>query len=442
MNARAAVALAIAIYLPILGRLVPALASLPTNLTNYGLIVAALTALSSSVAHKTWRRGFVSQNPALSAILGIILAANIVKALMADLGPFDTVQQFRNNTAGVLYGVFVGVVFASRVHRAAREFFIDKFAIAVSILLLVQGTLSILESYSGTPLADYSSETLTQLERRDMVAALGFQWLQDLGLRTVFTGLMGQHNRFGGMLIVLNLLFLLQLVRTRRAYYAGLVAFCLFLSVGNTTRTSIVALALSDVIVLPTVYFNNRWRKIAVGLGLVGLVLGLSLEVLGTASAKIGGTDSMFSRLDFWRFLLDRYRDEISSGGGAWTLLTGMDYEATRAISYEYSGVSGRSFENDFVGLMATYGVLGICVIGTTLGGIAVHLMRRGDTEQPVLLALMVSLLVSSATLDLNLRSQNLPLIVLVWLGATQVGREAQVALTRTWKRGQTWMPC
>lgn len=414
------VGLILAIYFPIFGRVIPAMAALPFNLINYGLvlcfgvgIVSLFGVRHAPATESPWFRW-------VSRFFALLLAQYFVRVLIPDQTAYDVGQAFRNHSAGIFFAVTTMLLIRRELllNRRTGALF-ETAALVLSVALLLQGIGSMVESRRGQFLGEYEQEQTMALEGRNLLAALGDARLERLGFNLAFTGLMGQHNRFGTMLIYVNLIFLIQLLRSRNPYYLGMVGFVALLAVGNTTKTAIGAIALSDVLLLPAVYSTIRWLRVT--MLIVGFVVGGTVygPKIVEAVTTLGVEGSWLSRLDYWVYLREEWLRLLPESPLA--ILFGLPFGALAQLSVGYNEVINKSFESEFLACLFRDGLVGTVAYVTLLVGAAVSIRRHTGQARLTLIALNVCLLLSSFLMDFQLRYHNVTLICLILYGAYEL---------------------
>lgn len=401
-----------AIFFPIFGKAIPRIAALPGNLMNYGLIVCVGVAAASFFGV---RRSATDELPWfkwLFRFLVLLLAQYSVRLIITDVSSYEVGQAFRNFSSGVFYGLAALLLIRRELalHRRGGRLF-DAFALLLSVAVLFQGLGSMVESRRGEYLGDYEQDVNATLESRNLLTALGDERIDRLGFSLAFTGLMGQHNRYGSMLIYLNLIFLIQLLRTRSPYYLGMVGFTALLAIGNTTKTSIAAIALSNIVLLPAIYSNVRWLRVSLVTAVV-LVGGIAYgQKLTEAVYATGGEGSMLSRIDYWIYLKDqwlRLLPDMPVG-----ILFGLPFGTLTQLSVGYNELLNKSFENEFVAMLFRDGVVGAFAYVALIVGLLVSQRKLSGQSRLAALALVACVLLSSLLMDFQLRYHNVVFICL-----------------------------
>lgn len=412
-----------AIYLPILGPILPMLSALPTNLINYGTLLAVSAAgLAVMKKRRPVRRTVATA--LFAAFLGYLFVVLTFKLLLSPGELRTTIQLYRLHVAGIVYA-FSSLVVVQRLPdlRMAGRFLVV-FAGGLSILVLIQGGLSFMESVQGVLLGDYTTELASELGRRDLVSEVGYRPLQASGLRLAFTGLMGQHNRFGSLLVLCNLVFLARFLWARNLSYVVMLVVVLVLAILNTTRTSILAIVVTDLMMLPLLIPGFRWLRPVLVAGILVAGGWLLRERLAPALVSTGALTSWVFRVEFWAYSIREYA--YFSSSNPFTFTFGPGFESMRNISMAFSSVQARSFESEFLAMLFRGGVLGSVAYGLLLCGLGLQGLRLREQARWYLWALLASVVVTSLTLDLNLRFHNAPLLVIAWyLGAFALNHDA-----------------
>ena len=206
----------IALYFPMFGKIIPGIAELPYNFANYGIVLLLIL-----VAANIFRSKRISKfEGGVILIFGIYYVLNLWYKGIAN----GFVQELSAKSAGVFMGILILILLNQYKINNVKYVFYNRLTFFLGIALIFQFLISFYESKLGYTLGIYeikvySSGAFTNdyplYGTRDLFLLFGLTSQQLFGLNFPFTGLIGQHNGFGTMLLFYNLLFLISFVKTK-----------------------------------------------------------------------------------------------------------------------------------------------------------------------------------------------------------------------------------
>jgi hypothetical protein len=227
-------------------------------------------------------------------------------------------------------------------------------------MLFLQILLSLIESASGTLLGDYEiskradgTSIIVSAEGRDLLTLFGLSQIDLFGFEIAFTGLIGQHNAFGIMLVFYNVFFLAQYEKNRNKFRLIPCLLIILALIGNGTRSAILIVLFTNFL-----YFfysiKNKMLKISTAFLLVlPLTIMLKSNPYGSIIKWYYQSDSLAARLLLWEQLPLKPNDLFG-------FLFGRTIQDISLWIIKIGGVVKVSFESEFANLYLMTGFIGV----------------------------------------------------------------------------------
>lgn len=410
-----AIAIAIIFAFPIVGQIIPGIRDLPGNLNTYSFAILMLfytyALLMCAKAGKGKLLGRFQTAIVIFCSYGICLFS--LKFLLSPISR-ETFQLFRERTLGLFLAstLCLFIAMARRRNRANR--FCGYFIGGVVVLFVIQFACSMIESRTGQIFEKNSDEVLTNLDYRDLLLTDSGGGMHELGFNYGFSGLLGQANRFGVMLVFYNLLFMTQLRSQFRWIFGSLMGLVLLAALLNTTKTSIGTIAVTDLLYFT--FQGGRTRILRIVL-VFGSFLVVAIPFAGVVSEYAlkdkGGSNNLVLRAEHWQRLWDYYR--VNGLTNPSNVLFGFDMSHLSSDGAATDAAFQGSFENEFLLLLFNFGLLGLSIFLISFFGVPLSSFRLvSKFNRAVYLLLPLSLLICSLTMDCQTRWYTLPLIAMV----------------------------
>lgn len=357
-------------YFPMFGKIVPAFEGIfRFNYAKYSMIFFVVSCAYAVIRNGTIRR-------LDGAALGLfVLNGYVVLDMLSKAWWVGGFQGGINLSAGFILSTFV-IIYISQLPEFGRDHrLFETLAMAIGVMATLQVAISAYESWSGALLGHYDVDMVaTELSSRDVLQLLGGDQQRLFGFSFPFTGLIGQHNGFGIMLVFYNAFFLLAYECSRRPVFLLFIPVVLVGLIGNGTRSAIVLTLLLDL-----GYFYLMQRKVSLKIisGVAGFMVMMVIgpQLLQRALDFYFQANSLQVRLDLWNSILSQYFPPE----GFRAFLFGLDFEEITFIGADQSrqGTS-ISVENEFLRLYLYTGIFGF--LGFTLL-MAAQLFRRAQSN-------------------------------------------------------------
>ncbi|MBM3703115.1 MAG: hypothetical protein FJW63_09080, partial [Actinobacteria bacterium] len=340
----------LALFFPMYGRIIPGISGLPYNFVYYSIVLVGIFILWRFLADKKFTFDIkTSILPLLAFCLYYIILLES-KGLVSGL-----IRRTSDKALGVLLGLLIILVIHQSKVISKSEGFFKKLTFYIGILFLGQVCVSVFESISGNPIGNYEIKIYGGIRGRDPLAIFGLDQNAIFGFKLPFTGMIGQHNAFGNMLVFYNIIFLSQFVRNGSKYYLFLLATNIFAVIGNTTRVAIMSVLVSDIIVLIRSLKPKIVRDIlSVLLSLFFIYFIIGIQSL--AETYFPGSNSLISRFDRWVYLWEK----VILPMDLLQLAIGLNSFDIQYIGFDFIGRTMGSYENQFYQLTIFSGFIGL----------------------------------------------------------------------------------
>ncbi len=346
--------LIIALYFPMFGRVIPLISSLPYNFVNYSLLFMLIFVLITLIFNRGYEKIDKRLMPLI--IFNIYLIVNqTLKGLLNG-----SLMVYINTTAGVILSTLIIIFLTQQKQFGRNDKLFENIAKALALMLFLQIMLSMLESSSGTLLGNYEiskrpdgSSIIVGIEGRDLLNLFGMSQKGLFGFKIAFTGLIGQHNAFGIMLVFYNIFFLVQYEKKRSMYKLAPCLLILFALIGNGTRSAIMIVLLTNLI-----YFSFSIKSKMLKMSVAAmLVLPLVIILYYNMSKYILNwyyqSDSLTTRTLLWEQLPLKPKD-------LFCFFFGRTIQDLSLWVIKIGGVVKGSYESEFANLYLKTGFIGV----------------------------------------------------------------------------------
>lgn len=344
------------------GRITPIVKLLPYNFMNYSLLAMCFFISLILIINGEWRRIDRRFIPIMVFNITVIMI-QFAKGLSSVSFTFINSVE---SVAGLIFSTLTIIFFSQQKEFGKSKRFFEIIIVSVGIMLILQVFVSCIESVTNTLLGEYeiSRNTLGQgiiisSESRDVLSMIGLSQQSIFGFGIAFTGLIGQHNMFGLMLVFYNIFFLIQYQRSQRKYLLVFCAVVMFALIGNSTRAAIGITLICDYLFF---LISSKTRALKYGLCILCLFTlyagaGYFYNLLSYFYYE---SDSIASRFELWSQLplkpdglsilvFGRSLDDYIM----WALRVGNAVEG-----YTFKG----SAESEIFNLYLTYGVISLAM--------------------------------------------------------------------------------
>jgi hypothetical protein len=415
--------IAIALAIPTLGKVTPLIKDLSYNLANYSIIILIIAFLIDRIiVSRTKRIYFICPEIFLFSLY--IIAISIIKGLIGS-----DLQNGFSQSVGPLFGIIAGLhILGTKSKWKSSKRYWEIIGLCLAPLFVAQIFLSIYESIMGFTLGDYEIKIIVNNQfsnkygaiiNRDPLALVGLTLGKLIGLQMPITGLIGQHNYFGGMLVLYNLIFLIAGMRSGRRLYYGLAIIAFMAAIANTTRIGLVAIIITDIIII--------WQSIKIKHSIklyIAFIMGiLVLLYIPIIIESIMNTFEMSNtlpvRMDAWEYIYDQYTHTISLG----SIIFGWSMKMQQSWGYDYINRYMGSFENQFIAIVIRYGIPVVLLFSIIFIG-PMFAKKRIKENIYIVRLLGINVMILCITLDTLLHYSNYVLIILIYLGCAFEKRE------------------
>jgi O-antigen ligase len=304
-----------------------------------------------------------------------------------------------------LLGIELFVLFSAK-ETSYNVYLIERVMKYVLVCFYIQLILSVYESLSGSFLIHAYDEYLQvrsqdSFESRFILSNLPGPINPFTYLKLGLSGLHGQHNGWAFQLPFYNLLTAFAYIRTNKRFFLYTMILVLMAQMLNTTRTGILAIFVTDVLVYMKFFYRKKAvvRTITVvAVVAIPVFLGLSATIYNYFADYFmkGGSDTLSIRIDMWRSAIYH----LTSGG--FFLLTGLGYAEAGRLALSFVLLGGyesqlSSLENVFLDVLFLYGVIGLALF---VYFVRVLIWKRADkTYRYFNLLLVVNMMIIGMTL-------------------------------------------
>lgn len=346
--------LIIVLYFPMFGRVIPFLSFLPYNFVNYSLLFMLIFVLLTLVLN----RGLEKIDGRLIPLMVFniyVIANQILKGLLNGY-----MMVYINTTSGIILSTLIIIFFSQQRQFGRSEKLFDTITKAITIMLYLQILLSLLESVSGTLLGDYEiskrpdgTSIIVDIEGRDLLNLFGLSQKDLFGFKIAFTGLIGQHNAFGIMLVFYNIFFLVQYEKKRDNYRLVPCLLILFALIGNGTRSAIMIVLLTNFIYFSFSIKNKMLKISAASMFALSLAIVFYYNLSGYIIRWYYQSDSLTTRLLLWEQLPLKPND-------LFVFLFGRTIQDLSLWTIKIGGIVKGSYESEFANLYLKTGFIGV----------------------------------------------------------------------------------
>ena len=340
--------LIITLYFPMFGKIIPIISNLPYNFAKYSMPFIFIFILATLIINRKWEK--VDKHISKLLLFNLYYLTNLLfKGFVEDL-----FMPAINLSIGLILTTLV-IVFLSQQKEFGRDKnLFDFISTGIGIMLIHQILVSALESASGTLFGEYDINIESSIVGRDFLSIFNLNQEHLFGFSVPFTGLIGQHNGFGIMLVFYNIFFMTQYERTRKKYLLIYFILIIFALIGNGTRS-----ALFLVFVIDILFFFMLQRKsmgfVGILLIIVSLVITIAPFLYDLAVRFYFQIPSIGSRIFFWEQILSQYLIPK----GFLNLLLGMSISDIRLIGVDIVGHT-TSVESEYIRLYLYTGLFGL----------------------------------------------------------------------------------
>ena len=240
-----AVPIIITMYFPMFGKIVPFIvAYFPYNFCKYSAIFLTLFICITLLLNGRWQK---TENSIFHILL---LNIYLIITLMIKGLLENEFQASVNLSVGVILSALLIVFLCQQKEFHSSKQLFEVISKCLAIMLILQVFISMLESYYGAPFGIYEVDIIHKLYGRDLLELFNTSQTELFGFKIPFTGLIGQHNRFGIMLVFYNIYFLSRFELTQKRYYLILIMIVLIALIGNCTRSAILITLVTNFLFL------------------------------------------------------------------------------------------------------------------------------------------------------------------------------------------------
>ena len=330
------------------GKIIPIILDLPYHFTKYSMLFIFFSFMVTLLLNKKVKK----IDP---RILGVLFFNIFYFANLSIKGLFEGLFiESINYSAGLILSTLVIIFLSQQKEFGKSKKLFNLISIGINIMLILQVLISILESYSGNLFGKYDIDIIHSLEGRDFLSIFNLNQEHLFGFSVPFTGLIGQHNGFGIMLVFYNIYFMAQYERTRNKYLLIYFILIIFALIGNGTRS-----ALFLVFVIDALFFCMLQRKsmgfVGILLIIASLVITISPFLYDLAVRFYFQSPSLESRIFLWEHLLSQYLIPKNF----LNLLFGMSMSDIRLIGFDIVGHTA-SVESEYIKLYLYTGLFGL----------------------------------------------------------------------------------
>lgn len=382
--------LILSIFLPIFGRIV-----LPSSEDNW-LLRVSIAILVGYIFKNGRKLKFKILSHSTKMLLyfsGYCSLVLFVKIIISKYIPGITTL-----IEGYLFGLLIAIVLEVSGALNNYKLFIKELSKVILLLFAVQIVVSLIDSFFGINVFGFSGREIQQssyLTDRDPFQIFDFMRITLSSFSTTFTGLFNSHNTFGVMLVYYNSFFILAFGSTNKKKYLLILMSLVFVAaLLNTTRTTIIAIFISDIIYFIYRYRMRRLKQVLFLLILPFLILFPTIDIISQYFDTIG---NLAFRLAIWSSSID----SIIKSTHITYFFFGFPLSDITAMSYNTWKQDLGSFENEFIRIYLYFGLLGLISFINFFIFTIFRLSKSVDESErsfPIILGL--SILITSLSLD------------------------------------------
>ena len=330
------------------GKIIPLTSDLPYNFTKYSMLFIFIFILITLIVNKK----IIKIDTRIINLLffnifcfGILSIKGLIEGLFIESINFSS---------GLILSTLVIIFISQQKEFGRSKKYFDLISIGICIMLILQVIISALESSSGNLFGKYDIDIISTLDRRDFLSLFNFSQEKLFGFKFAFTGLIGQHNEFGIMLVFYNIFLMSHYERSRNKYLLPFFVLIIFALIGNGTRSALFTVFISDVI-----FFYVLKRKnigfLGISLMLTSVVVIISPLLFNLIVRFYFQSPSLGPRILLWKQVLSQYLTPKSY----LDLFLGLSIDNIRLIGVDILGHVA-SVESEYIRLYLYTGLLGL----------------------------------------------------------------------------------
>jgi len=403
----------LALYFPMFGKIIPGVQGLPYNFVNYSILLLLLLMITNIYRFKKIDK--------FNGGMLIVFSVYYISNLWFKGITYGFVQELSAKSAGVFMGVLILILLNLFNIDQNKDRFYKKLTLPLGIALIFQFLISFYESKLGYTLGSYEIKVYSMgaftneypaYGTRDLLLIFGLTSKQLFGLHFPFTGLIGQHNGFGTMLVFYNLLFLISFVRSRSKIFL-LFLFVVMLSIiGNTTRIALLTIIISDLLTLYFILYKKRLLKNIIIISIIITAIFYASILYERISTYLLQSNTLLSRFDIWNSIINSFR----FGLNVTQFLFGIDVKLLLTGEVAFMGGFLPSVENQFISIFLFSGIVGLILFLIVFIIYPVkNVYKSSGLEFFYLKLLAFSILLLAFTLDNLIHYASFVLIILTY---------------------------
>lgn len=348
-----ALPITITMYFPMFGKIVPFVVStFPYNFCKYSAVFITLFICLTLLLNGRW---YTIEKSILKLLfLNIYLITTIlIKGVIEN-----QFQASVNLSVGVILSALLIIFICQQKEFYSSEQLFEVISKCLVVMLFLQLFVSMLESYYGSPFGIYEVNIIHTLYGRDLLEIFNTSQTKLFGFKIPFTGLIGQHNRFGIMLVFYNMFFLSRYEITLKKYYLIPILIVLIALIGNSTRSAILITLVTNILFIIYKTQTKKQKRIyytGIILMILSVIFAYIPDIISHLLNFYFQVNSLETRIIFWKLVVKKYLVPNNL----------VDFLFGLGIN-EYSEVGintlGRmaSVENEFIKIYLLYGFIGL----------------------------------------------------------------------------------
>jgi O-Antigen ligase len=343
----------ITMYFPMFGKIVPfAVSTFPHNFCKYSAVFITLFICLTLLLNGRWQT--IENSIFKLLFLNIYLITTIlIKGLLEN-----QFQTSVNLSIGVILSTLLIIFLCQQKEFHSSEQLFEVISTCLAVMLILQLIVSMLESYHGTPFGIYEVNIIHTLYGRDLLEIFNTSQTKLFGFKIPFTGLIGQHNRFGIMLVFYNIYFLSRYEITLKKYYLLPVLVVLIALIGNSTRSAILITLVTNTFFIIYKTQKKKQKKIyytGIFLMILSVIIAYMPDIINHLLNFYYQTNSLETRLIFWKLVIKQYLVP----NNLIDFIFGLGIKEYTEVGINTLGRIA-SVENEFIKIYLLYGFLGL----------------------------------------------------------------------------------
>ena len=292
----------------------------------------------------------------------------------------------------------------------------------IAILFIAQFAFSTIESYYDFTFVttDYGNLTPGNIDAtnkefwtntynsRSILSLVGINFTNYFHFP--FTGLLGQWNFWGSQLPFLNIIFIIMYILTKKRFYMFLLVAIIAATILNTTRISLIAIVVTDLIVYYKLSKKNLNKFVFYFFICLAIIAVYGVDVATDVDDFFSHSNTLVGRSNIYSICMDYLAENPIK------ILIGHGFDEIEQIGVLMKMTTkSTSFESQFFAVLFTTGIVGLSYFVYLLVKIFMLTKEFLGLNKLINIILFINILLMSLTLNSIFSIAVLPYIVLIY---------------------------